>query len=847
MASTTILSGRWTVHDYDENGRKTLSYSGGGTRDTTKDIYLALADLEHGGTWMDDGSAMQADTPVEFKIGLFDAGDLNPMFIDPESVQYMYGGSLKTVGWKRTLPGDGTGNIGIMRFDYTVGAGTDFVAGDIGKTISSTNNGCSGTLLYYISDGTNGTAWVRPDSNAAADDWDNSPAANDIAASGGTGSGLTQDSAATTGEMNWANLYNDVGGVASLQPNTHLHIYQGNQAGDTAPDAVVLEYDTGATTMQDYWDDGTFDIMLLIADQSSDLDTQSTYTDEGYATILARQYQKTYSFNIASLYPGGRNPIGMETANDALNNPSGYGSVTLGTSANNWNVGDEILGATSGARAIITATSGSNPTITLEFYYIGKSIEGASTGYIEFNGSEAINNQTDTGTSASSGAVSDVGAAALVGLSVTHGNTTADVNQDGTNENYSITWDISDETVDDAYEWGKYTFRMGNRVTTHGDGIEAEQYIGSDYRVEYTGTVTGTVGEGSVVSGVTSGATGTVVAHHTTAKIMILRNSRGTFQDAEQIQVDGSNYIPASGTTVSTIAPVKAMPLGTLAGGILFLAPGVVITNRLTADANNYRTIDDAGNENIQEPVQITITASNTRIKDWITFHRLTGTGGSVEKDTYSVDSGGLLKGGNTVVVNEASINTDEPGKSTGGVVVVRDVGTYESHVYHFSGWATDTFTLDQTVNGTATGGDTDTLTDTGGGLSSLRVGELVRDTTNDEWAYVTAVTDDQNVETTAKATTWSGAAYVANDLVQAYDSADKVYVPLMYTYETAGTDASPGTVAVSIVFDTTFYGLLKGRAANDSAYKIKPFTIELTIDGSSISQSIIRNPETIS
>lgn len=847
MASTTILSGRWTVYDLDENRRKAIWYNGtgGGTRDSTKSIYLALADLEHSGTWMDDGSAMQADTPVEYKIGKFDAGDDNPMFVDPESVQFMFGGSLKTVGWKRDLPGDGTGNIGIVRFDYTVGAGTDFASSDWGKTVTHSVGGDSGTLLFHISDGSSGTAWVRPDSNALADDW-NSTGTN-VTATGGTGLNLNQTAVATTGEMNWANLYNDVGGVASLQPDTHLHIYQGTQAGDTAPDAVVLEYDIGAATLQDYWDDGTFDIMLLIADQSSNLDTQSTYLDEGFATILARQYQKTYSFNIASLYPGGRNPIGMETANDALNNPSGYGSVTLGTSAGNWGVGDEVLGATSGARAIVTATSGSNPTITLEFYYIGKSIEGASIGYIVFNGSEAINNQDDTGTSASSGAVSNVGPAALAGLSVTHGaDGTYDVNQDGTNELYSVVWDVSNELVGDAFEWAKWTYRMGNRVTTHGDGTEAEQYLGSDYRVVYTGTVTGTVGEGSPVTGVTSGAVGTVVAHHTTDKYVILRNSRGTFQAAEQIQVDGSNYIPAAGTTVATIAPVKACPLGILAGGILFLAPGVVLNNRNSADANNYRTIDDIGNENIQEPVQISITASNTRIKDWITFHRLTGSGGTVEKDRYTVTSGGLLKGGNTVVINEAALDADVPGKTAGGIVAVRDVGTFETHLYHFSSWTGQTFTLDQSVSGTATGGDTDTLTDSGGGLSALRVGELVRDTTNDEWAYVTVVTSDTSVETNTKTTTWSGAAYVANDLVQAYDSADKIYVPLIYVYETAGTDASPGTASVSIVFDATFYGLLKARAANDSSYKIKPFTIELTIDGSNITQSVIRNPETI-
>lgn len=847
MGSTTILGGRWTVYDFDENGRKACwrNATSPGTRDTTKSLYLALADLEHSGTWMDDGSAMQADTPVEFKIGLFDAGDKNPMFIDPVSVQSLYGGSLKTVLWKRDLPGDGTGNIGIVRFDYTVGGGTDFASSDWGKTVTHSVGGDSGTLLYHISDGTNGTAWVRPDSNALADDW-NSTGVN-VTVTAGTGANLNQTAAATTGEMNWANIYNDVGGVASLQPKTHLLIYQGSQSGDTAPDAVVLEYNTGATTMQDYWGDGTFDIMLLIADQSSNLDTQSTYIDEGFATIRANRYQASFSFNIASLYPGGRNPIGMETASDALNNPSGYGSVTLGTSAGNWGVGDEVEGQTSGARAVITATSGSNPTITLEFYYIGKSVEGASIGYIEFNGSEAIDNNDDTGTSASSGAISNAGPAALSGLSVTHAaNGTFDVNQDGTNELYSIVWDVSDELVGDSFEWAKWTYRQGNRATTYGDGIEAEQYLGSDYRVTYTGTVTGTVGEGSVVSGVTSGATGTVVAHHTTDKVCILRNSRGTFQDAEQIQVDGSNYIPASGTTVATVAPVKSCPLGILAGGILFLAPGVVLQNRNSVDANNYRCIDDQGNENIQEPVQISITATNTRVKDWITGHRLTASGGVPKKDTYTVTSGGLLKGGNTVVINEAAIATDEPGKTAGGVVVVRDVGTYQSHVYHFSSWTGQTFTLDQSVTGTATGGDTDTLIDSGGGLSSLRVGELVRDTTNDEWAYVLDLVSDTEVTTTSKTTTWSGAAYVANDLVQAYDSADKIYVTLFYVYETAGTDASPGSVSATIVYDSPFYMLLKARAANDSSYKIKPFTIELPIDGSNKSQAVIRQAETI-
>ena len=224
----------------------------------------------------------------------------------------------------------------------------------------------------------------------------------------------------------------------------------------------------------------------------------------------------------------------------------------------------------------------------------------------------------------------------------------------------------------------------------------------------------------------------------------------------------------------------------------------------------------------------------------------MTAAGGEIQKDTYSVDAGGLLKGGNTVTVNEAAIADDEPLKTGGGVLVIADISSGQEHVYHWSSWSGKVFTLDQTVSGTATGGDTDTLIRAGGGLSNLRVGELVRDTTNDEWAYVTEIVSDTQVNTTPKATSWNGAAYVANDLVQNYVAADKIYVPHIYEYVTAGTDASPGSASVNFVYDAAWAGLLRARAANDSVYKIKPFSLELAIGNADRSQDVIRTVENI-
>jgi len=825
--SDTILSGNWTVYYLGENRQKRLVWTGGAAApDSMLDVFNALQVLFHQGTQMDDGSFMTKQTPTEFTFGISDAGDKNPAFISPDSVEHMKTGSLKTASWLRVT----TSNVGIVRFDYTVGGGTDLVPGDIGKTIVHTD-GDSGTLLDFVTDGSNGTAWVRPDSFAAGDDWDSTGAT--ISVPTGSGAGLSQDAAATSGEMQWTGVYNTEG-IATLLEDTHQYFYQGVQSGDTAPDALVTAYKDD----QDWFADGQIDTNILVADQSSDLTSRATFIDEGFASVFARKFTGSYSFVVADLFSGSRTPLAMETGND-LNVNEGYGSVTLGTSAGNWNVGDEVEGQTDGGRAIITATSGSNPTITLEFYYIGKSPP------IPFDGSEAINNNDDSGTSASSGAVTNVNAAALAGLGVTFGaDNTFDVDQDGTNEYYSIVLDVSDEVFTDAYPWVQYTYRRGNTGTGDSDGIEAEQYIGISYRIEYT-VLSGTMAEGSTVTQQNSGARGTIVAHHTTPKILTLRNTRGDFNDTDQIDDDGSaDYV--TGPTSFKITPIKSSPLGLFAGGKWFFAPGVVPNNRVAGDANQYETTDDEGNTEIKEPVQIALDIGDTRIDDWITIHRLTAVGGEIEKDTYNITGAGVSKGANSIVVSTA-IAVDEPGKTAGGHVVVNDISAQREDYYRFSSWATSTFTLAQTFSGTATGGDTDTLIDSGASfLTTAKVGDLVRDTDNDESAYVLEIVGDDELTTTVKTTSWSGVAYVANDVIEDYVTADEVYVPLMYVYETAGTDASPGSESVSLVYDADIPALLRGRnSLTGGSYKIEPFSVEVLIGTGGLNQNIIRNPQT--
>lgn len=827
--SDTVLSGDFTVYYEAENRQKRLVYTGAGAMYTTKALYLALMTLFADNAQMDDGVPMSAQTPTEFTIGKIDAGDDDPWFIDPESVQYLKGGALKTDGWLRVTDS----NTGIVRIDVT--AATAIVAGDIGLDITHAD-GDAGTLLA-IQDLTGGVKvlWIRPDTSAIANNWDSTGGVVTVNTHTGT-----QGTGRESGENLWANIYNT--GIATLLADTHLYIYQGVQSGDTAPDALVVEYDLSKALPQDWWADGTFDVLALVADLAADLKVRANFLDEGYITVFARQYTGTYSFYIVDLFAGGRNPIPLEIGND-LNSATGYAQVTLVGSSGNFNAGDEVEGAISGARAILTGTSGAHTTMTLQFYYIGKA------PFTVFNGSEIIANNDDTGNSTSSGAVSDYGPATLVGLSIAFGaDETHDVDDSGVVELYSIVLDCSDELLVDVYEWAKWRTRRGDITTSDTNGIEGEQYIGNDVHLNYSGLAGGVWAEGNVVYGQTTGARGTIVADHAAADELILRNTRGTFLDTEVIGDAATGpTVTADVDTVRSITPVKACPFGIFAGGKWFLAPGVVLDNRAGADANNYECTDDLGTTGIAEPVQVTLLIGNTRIKDWVSLLRLDGVGGVVEKDYYNIDVGGLghLKGHNLVKVTP-NIRIDEPGKGTGGVVVIYDISAGVEHVYHYSSWSGDEFTLDQTAAGTATGGDTDTLIDAGASfLTTLKVGMIVRDTATDDWAYVISITDNTTAEMTTKASTWSGKAYVANDLVEDYVAGDFVYVPLLHRYETAGTNIAPGNESTTMVYNGTVYSLLRGRQAGGS-YNIKPFSVAVSVGAGGLSQNLIRNPETI-
>ena len=125
----TILSGDFTVNYQSDNSQKRIEWTGSatGTR-TVAQLYSALQDLFDESAQMDEGVPMAAQTPTEYTIGIIDAGDTDPWFIDDTTITHLTGGALITVSHARVQDS----NTGIVHVART---GSNIVVGDIEKEL----------------------------------------------------------------------------------------------------------------------------------------------------------------------------------------------------------------------------------------------------------------------------------------------------------------------------------------------------------------------------------------------------------------------------------------------------------------------------------------------------------------------------------------------------------------------------------------------------------------------------------------------------------------------------------------------------------------------------------------
>ena len=503
----TILAGDITVNYIDDNRSKYLEWTGSatGTR-TVNEMYSALGTLFDNTPQGDNATPMSAETPVEYTVGIIDANDNDPWFMQYELAQHLTGGAIRSSGWTRT-EGSATGIVVVSVTSNTI------TSASVGFDIVTDTDGDTGTLLEVIEQGATDYLVIRPDTNAAGNSFDNAPTAGDgLTCNAQT---ATQAAASTSGEQIWANCFN----VTPIEADTHVYVYQGLVSDATRARVADINDAT-----QDWWAEGAFDRLFFIRDYQTDA---NPLIDGGNLTFFARKGNTLYdNFPIgASTTSGGRNPVPLSASADG-NQTTGYQSITQTASAGNWSVGDEVQGDTSGARAIITQIDNPGATQTLHYYLIGDPQTTFQTA------AEGLTNNDDTGTGTKDGNVPAAQGPALntwfdnnAFPTATHGFTTFDIDDDATAEGYGVTVDVNQASLQQMYEWTKYVTRNGETGTAPTDGIEGEQYVGPTVYLEWSGTVTGTITEGNDVTQATTGATGIIVSSDETLKQMLLPHS----------------------------------------------------------------------------------------------------------------------------------------------------------------------------------------------------------------------------------------------------------------------------------------------------------------------------------
>jgi hypothetical protein len=829
----TILNGDIQVDYLADNRQKRLSWLGGTNPTyTMNEIYSAMATLLDETTTIDDGTCFSAETPVEYTIGKIDTGDTEPWYITFDLMEHVTGGALRTSGWARVVDT----NAGILV--VPVASGGTIVAADEGYDVTHAD-GDAGTLLEFIdTGGSSDYLVIRPDTSAAANDF--STSAGVITSARGAFT-ATQNAASTTGEQIWANLYS----LGTIDSNVHLYAYQGAVATDG--DRVRLTSWNDAT--QDWYGNSHIDICIALKDI-----TASTWSiiDAGYITIFGRKYGDLYaSFEVAcSTTSGGRNPIPLQTASD-LDNTTGILTETFdGTNYGaGWAVGDIMSGDTSGARGIITAITTPGSTQTVDFIPIDDPL-GVSSAWT--SGEDVTSDGGGTG--AFTDLPSDTGPAASSWFTNTTTPTIAftyveaDIDDDSTNESYAIAIDCKSNPLTEVYEWIKYATRNGETANDL-DGINGESYIGGEVYLSWTGAISGTMSEGSDVTQATSGATGVIVAIDATAKLMLLRDTRGTFSTSYVVTDNDQSGTVTPDDAAVTFAPKTASPLGTFAGGTFFGARGVLLTNYLAADANSFILTPIEGGTK-ERPASITIAVSNlvggvatSNLHDRVSVFRLTGAGTDINKTEYTCD-GGEAVGANTITVG-GSIAQDVPGKVDGGtLVLVDDSDGGAEYKLRFTSWTGSIFTLNE-ITGTATAGTGDTtLVDSGAtftdGADQVFRGDLVI-VAGKGSAHVKTV--DSDTQLTLESPGISGFvttdAYELNTCPVLLTSSDKVYVPFMDRIALSAEES------VSITYASQIYYRAKVRNTR-AATKIKPFSVDGSSSGSDVSVATIRTEDTI-
>jgi hypothetical protein len=881
MTTIAILGGDFEVLLADETtgtagtnaGLRLIRRASGATETVyeTRTLYSAVAEVTDDFIAMGFKNPMLPTTPNAYTME-------NYYYIPRSACEYLKEGAI-TADWSLAAPNGDTDGNGVIRKEYTVGLGTDFISTDIGKQIVESASGDTGTLLDYEVD-PDGTlvAWIRPNDStpATGDIFDSTTGTISVTADGGTGS-VDVAIAGTSG----ITQYSAIQAIGSVPTATEVYVVQDrNKLAD-------------ATTNTFQWWDTDTEVSLGIISILVRVRNSGTLIADGDVEVFARRYTSLYDNFRLNVAGGGFSALPLASAPD-INNTTGYLSAVLSGSTGTWDIGSGIYVGASWAAATakgVITSGGTGGTPTLEYYLVGDltTIDNTDTvtEYVFATGLDGDASGTINGVpGATSGGPTDSASGEGGTVTVALGETLQDYDNDAVNEPYSITINAQGNVpVAKVYERLKYLTRRGEQTDPFTGGpfnIPGETYRGLDATLEYD-AATGTLTDGEDVfitlpvaktnfSARLIARCNTFTTTHVT--LTDIQTSLTSAQPADNDVLEDSTgtddvTLHAGGTEgLSFYTSPKSSPFGTFTGSQLFVARGIYVSSPAGPDTQNYILTDNLGNLR-SPPNTVAFTVENTRAGDRILVARDTTTLGVIDKDQFGGIATGTLAASTITVTG--SIDGEVP--PSGFVRVVSTAaGTALLQEHHYvydsrTTGASGVFTLRPDAAGT--GITTADTADANGDASiidttatfqtdNVEIGMLVRNTTTLKTTHVwevTAITSETQLEVRQlygpKDATqdWDiSDTYTINTLIGDhtvpgnYSTSDNLYDLILDVEETVGTDGSPGSESNTFIQSTTFNVVVNVRQGK----VILPFTQNAGVGASGGSVTVVRSEDTI-
>lgn len=880
MTTISILSGDFEILFEDETtgtagtnaGMRMVRRTSGASTTvyTTNALYSAIATVTDDFIAMGFLNPMLPVTPNAYTME-------NNFFIPKSSTEYLKEGAI-TADWSLSVPQTGdTDGHGVLRKVYTVGLGTDFVAGDIGRQITDGTD--EGTLLDYEvePDGTL-VAWIRPNDStpATGDIFDLAIGTLEVTTDGGTGT-VDLGAAATSGVSEWAAIQ----AIGSVPTATEVYVYQ---------DRIKLADSVLGPAGFQWWETDPTLSLGIISILVRTINSGTTIAD-GDVEVFSRRYTSLYDNFRLNVAAGGFSALPLASAPD-INNTTGYRRVTEvgATGTGTFVVGEIADEAVSGASVVITAVGGTGATPILQYYIVGdltdlfasgaQTLTGATSGATMTTAAPVANLLGPTDTNAGEGGT--------VTVNITNGGYLVDHTGNNVNEPYSVEVDAlgpggAGVAIAKVYERIKYITRRGaDEADLFGAGVNVpgESYRGLDGIFEYDADGGASMTEGDDVLTTTGLNTWTARLLSQQSANPVSPNENYITVTDQQTSIDSvvdDNVIEdeTGGMQTVTVHAVgtlgftnftspKSSPLGTFTGTQIFGARGVAFVNPAAADTQAYILTDDLGTLN-NPPNTVTFTVENTVAGDRVMAARDNGTVGVISKDEF----GGVAtpavgynnQGDVRLRVGTTLDYSGEPEIPAGpGWVRVVENTLLEEHRYRYSALDNTDEEFDLLVptvdTGTTTGGTSTTnIIDAGElfstGAAPVVVGDLVRNTTALKTSHVwevTAVADgDLDVVTLygpLDATQdWDTSdTYEINKLIQTYANTDDLYAPYLDVEATSTSESQTFVKSLSMNFGM----VVQVRRGVADTTAILPYKFNATVNDSGGSATVVRALDTI-